>query len=106
MGGIGGGGGCHQDFFDVSVIYLFSAGAAHRIDAPEASSYFTEGAAGMEDGGGGRGEQGMMSRLGGGSRVGRVGNSQSWEKRVKFLESMTRQRRRLRSAQPDSLSIQ
>lgn len=34
------------------------AGAEHRIDAPEASSYFTEGAAGTED-------EGMVERNGG-----------------------------------------
>lgn len=39
---------------------IFLAGAVHRIDAPEASSYFTGGAAAMEDGGC-RGGQGMMS---------------------------------------------
>lgn len=49
-GASGGGGGA----IGTSLMYrgsIFLAGAVHRIDAPEASSYFTGGAAGIEDGG-------------------------------------------------------
>lgn len=47
-----GGGRCHQDFFDVSVIYLFGGSRAPDRCAG-ASSYFTGGAAGMGEGGAG-----------------------------------------------------
>lgn len=84
-GSSGGGGGAIR----ISLMYrwsVFLAGAMHQIDAPEASSYFTGGAAGIEDGGveGNRGWCHGRGRLWG-LGVGRVGNSQRWEEGVKFL---------------------
>lgn len=75
-----GGGRCHQDLFDVSVIYLFGGSRAPDRCAG-ASSYFTGGAAGMGGGGkGGRRDDGVAAEgCGGQSRGGETTKDEKGE---------------------------